>query len=155
MRIILKILAVIGGLFSISLVIAGCAFVADGVMGFPGGDPRWQRIPVYVPLVMMAMAAGFAVLGFVLATRVYRHLRQPDRDTANDVFGIITFMVATSIMSRLRKSPPIALPNGQTEAIIELGVFLAVIIGAYLIYRLVLKRLAARAFPSSAPESHP
>jgi hypothetical protein len=149
MRLLLNFLAVIGGLYSGMLVVAGCLFCARGIGALLDADSRFQGMPLFLPFLII-VGAGSAVLGVVLTVRSYRHLRRPNRNTANDVAGIATFIGAMVVLSILRKNPPAALSDGEFDPFTQLGLFAALALGAYLFYRLVLKRLVAQVYPPDA-----
>jgi hypothetical protein len=145
MRLFLKILAVIAGLLCGLMAIgSGLVFARLVVACFQ--DHPTLRGPILLPF-LMAFSAGFAWLGFLLAARAYGHLRHPDRRTANNVAGIATFLLASSLLNQLTKNSLGPTPGVRLGPGAELGVLLAVVIAAYLFYRLVLKRVAALAFP--------
>jgi len=151
MRIFLNILAVIGGLYSGLMVIAGGAFLVMGIWSLYH-EPQAPRFAVSM---FIAIGAGSAFLGMLMIVRAWRHLRRPDRNTANDVFCIATVVVVMSVMDSLRKNSILPVPGAHVrfEPLMDLGVFVGLIIVSYLFYRLVLKRLAARAFPPEATSS--
>ena len=154
MRKLLNILAVISGLFCGLLAITGVLLFAQTVLAcFQQNSPLQKPMPLLLPF-LLAFTAGFTSLGVILTARAYRHLRQPDRNTANNVAGIATFLLAFVILGRQRKSL-LALPGGQFGPIVGLLIFVSAIIAFYLFYRLVMKRIAAQAFPSHASESLP
>lgn len=151
MRIFFNILAWFVGLFCGLLAIGCCLAFARLVIAAFKDDSTQQ--PMLLP-VLMALIAGLAWLSMLMAARAYRHVRQPDESTAKDVVGIATFLLAMGILSRLRKASIWPLSDGPYGSIIGLAVCVATVSALYLFYRLVLKRLVARAFPSPAPESH-
>lgn len=136
MRILLNILAVIIGLPSGFLAVAGSAYlVVAAVTYFQGSSPAPAGTS---PIYFLIITAGFSFLGFLIASRALLHLRQPDAGTARDMIGTAIYLIVITGIVPLFKSSSIGIP---------------IIIGLYVFHRYLVKRIAARAFP--APESQP
>jgi hypothetical protein len=142
MRLLLKILAVICGIMCGLIAVVSLLLVL--VITLPASI---SRHPVALLVVVGITGCAMAAVGLFLAWRMLGHLRHPGQKSATQVFAVTTgwlaFECINLIHGRTDRSVKIDYFANRTEAIASL----AGIILLYLFYRLVLKRIAARAFP--------
>lgn len=133
MRKLLNILAVIIGLMSVTVAVTcGVLFVVTAATAFSGSPPTPDGTSATYLLVTLA---GLSFLGFLIASRALLHLRQPDAGTARDMVGTAIYLLVFMGVFPLFKSSSLVLPA---------------IVGLYFVYRFLVKRIAARAFPTFA-----
>lgn len=147
MRLLLKILAVIVGLFSAVIVVGNLVTLI--AMAFGALPQRATPLERGMFIAMSAMLAIMAVLGYLFLRSAWKHLRRPDRSTAQRVLAIATFFLAIQFLRLGLGRPQANAPIDLYAPMWATAFRLAAILGCYLFYRLVLKRLAARAFPDS------
>jgi hypothetical protein len=147
MRLLIKILAVIVGFFG-ALIAGGSSLTLIAVAS--GAAPqRVTPLERGMLISLVVIIATMGVLGYLILRSAWKHLRRPDRSTAQSVLAIATFFLVIRFL-RYNQDPPQANAPIDYYAPVWATFFrFAVILGCYLFYRLVLKRLAARAFPAS------
>ena len=135
--------AILGGVWAVGGPVL-LLVIATGnlpVHGSPVEKNAWTMIAI--------VAAVLGVLGYLIARQAWKHLRKPGRATANAVAGLATFFLGGECFHQLSKRGIMHRPT------MELLFMLGVLVAFYLFYRLVLKRIIARAFPpdSASPTS--
>lgn len=130
-----------------AMTVGSLLFLLAMASGYIGAEyPRIDRGGL---TFLSAGLAIMAILCYLIARAAWQHLRRPDLATANNVLSLASFFLWMEFIQLARKSPPFpTVPEPWRSRLEGLGaLFLA--LGCYLFYRLVLKRLAARAFPVS------
>ncbi len=149
MRMLLNILAVIIGLAGVLMAVGGALVFGAGVIAsFKGGTPFPAGLS---PVLLLIALAGLAFLGFLIAARMRLHLRHPDLGTAKDVVGIATYLAGLELLKILYGKSQFLLPQARYSPVVEPLLFGTALAAFYLFYRLVMKRIAERAFPQAAP----
>lgn len=147
MRLLLKVLAVVVGLFGAVLALGNLSFLAYFAFGnLPEGITHTARNLVIGYLALVVLFGG---LGYYFLRSGWKHLRKPDLNSANNVSGSFCFILGLWLLTLVTRNR--GKPNSPDlqDPTLYLAYELGVIVGCYLFYRLVLKRLAARAFPVS------
>jgi len=147
-RFSVKCLAWLVGFFGGSMALGG--LVVLGLFAFgtlPEGITHTNRS---LAIGFLALVALFGGLGYYFLRMAWKHLRTPDLNSATTVTGTFSFMLGLWLLTLL--GPKTRWPKlaGSDAPTIYLALEVAIIVSCYLFYRLVLKRLAARAFPSDA-----
>ena len=148
MRLLLNIFAVIIGAASALWALTGCIGFGVILLAWFTGDK--SGVTQAGGWIVIASCAVAVVIGSVIASRALLHLRHPDRGTANDIVGIVTFLLVIPFLNILTgrwKIPLFQGPHGPTA---ELWIGLGALVAFYLFYRFVMKRIAERAFPADA-----
>lgn len=152
MRKLLSILAVLIGLMS-ALMAAGSSvfFVMTLVNCLKAGAAAWADL---TPVYLLVITGCFAFLGFLIASRALLHVRKPDRGTATDIVGLATFLVGFELYGLFSGKSRVSRLWESWDPIVRSSLALAAVIAFYLFYRLVMKRIAERAYPEEvAPKS--
>lgn len=150
MRRLVDILAVICGMMC-GLIVVACLFLLSQFVIGEGPD----TLPTSGRWIIVATFLGLAGAFIALLWQMVSHLRKPNQESAKKVFSVTTILLAVSLMNFFNRHPDkgavIDYEAIQTNAIYSL----AGIILLYLFYRLVLKRLAGRAFPGGDTPATP
>jgi hypothetical protein len=153
MRLLFKILAVIVGVLGVALAV-GSLFALTAA-AFGNAPERADQTSKNIMMFFSASYALTAILGYLIVRQAWKHLRRPDRSTANGVVGFASFILCLWLLrlaNRYLFSPK---PSGTWGPTLELLGGLGMILAIYLFNRLVLKRIAARAFPAGDPPATP
>lgn len=146
MRLLIKILASVVGFFGISFAMGGILFLCMVASGFL--DRRLHGSDTGIVTFFLASAAITSVLGYLFLRQAWKHLRRPDRSSANHVVGIAGFLIGTQLFYFISQQSFFPKSGGAGDPQVELAIGLAVLLASYLLYRFALKPLAARAFPA-------
>jgi NAD/NADP transhydrogenase beta subunit len=147
-RFSVKCLAWVVGFFGAAFAVAGLLMLVSATYGKPP-----ERVNEAMKSAMIAVCAAYAltaILGYLVARQAWKHLRQPDLATANNIVGLASLLLAIEVFQLGIRYSFLPKPGGIWDHGIEWLFGLTVIVAVTLFYRLVLKRLAARAFPPDA-----
>lgn len=115
----------------------------------------FQKMDSLWPMLLVVLMAAFiGILGGVILVGALRHIRKPKKSNARDIASttaVLIWMFVTGPMLRDYKMGTDTFGRAS-----ELLPFLASIGIPYLLYRFVLKRMAAAAFPDETdPNGEP
>ena len=130
-----------------AMTVGSLLFLSLMAFGYVGAEyPRIDRGGL---TFLSASLALMAILCYFIARAAWKHLRKPDVATAHTVLSLASIFLWMEFIQLARKSPPFPSAQEPWRSRLEgLGALLLAL-GCYLFYRLVLKRLAVRAFPVS------
>lgn len=150
MRLLLKILAVVSGLLGVSQALGSLMILGYfAFRTYSEGFPHEAKNLMVGYLALVTLLGG---LGYYFLRTAWKHLRRPDRRAAEQVFGAACFVLGMWLLSVVSRHAVAPKPTQIQDPTLYLALELGVIVGCYLFYRLVLKRLAARTFPGGDNE---
>ncbi|HWA28912.1 MAG TPA: hypothetical protein VG734_24890 [Lacunisphaera sp.] len=148
LRLLVNCLAAVVGLVGISWALFGPLLLLGMVTGL---IPREMPTERTVLAVIVMGTAVVAVIGGLMLRQAWRHWRQPDQRTAVSVVGMTSLMLGLySLQLTNGRNAVIPKLEGVQGSLLQHGSTLALIVVCYLVYRLALKPLAARAYPVAA-----
>ncbi len=150
LRIFVKGLAVVVGLFGASLAAGSLMVLAYFAYGtLSTGVPKAGQDLIIGYLALVALFGG---LGYYFLRTAWKHLRRPELNTATNVAGAACATLGFWLLALVSRSMGGAKSTDPKDVTNGLAIQLAVIVACYMLHRLLLKRLVARAY--SAPVSN-
>jgi hypothetical protein len=149
-RIIINVLALVLGTFGLAWAIMGPGMLLAIATGYLAVAPA-PADRLFWTWGATSFAA-FGILGFFVARQAWHYKRQPNRDHARVVLRSAAVLMGFYAFGAAEKYALLPKLGGTWGPSINLLVALAAIWTGYLVYRVLLQRVADRAFPVTATE---
>jgi len=150
-RVFVKGLAVIIGVLGCLWALAGPLLLIASSFGY--GQARLRQLDPATIAIIGTMAALVSFLGYLVAREAWKHLRQPNRATASSVIQLACFMAGFELFQLANRWLAFQTGEGLGRLRIQGLSGLALAVGLLLFYRLVMKRIAERAYPTPEPNA--